>query len=297
MVDQVYANVNVAGQLKAALPAAPSARFARTGRRRPAHGLLRKRRSNFLGTPARCQEAWQNRAAPDRPAVHQQSSRTSRRAITLSGKRRVHRPAAAHGAAHDDSRAACVSGASTLPPGRRSAQGDVEQTRSAPCQKRGEGGQGPDDHPSRPSPCSCSRSASTSTRAARRHAMFVVGIDLVIAGLIVLIARNVAGNQIVNRAGRPPRPRDPPADRRLDDSARAFSSDIGQSIIIVGLAGDGGGVAGRRPAPGGCLPARCRPVVPRAPRSPRMASSSAILLLIVLLGPRSPATRKADFRC
>ena len=122
----------------------------------------------------------------------------------------------------------------------------------------------------------------------RRHALFVVGIDLVIAGLIVLIARNVAGDQIVNALASTEAAR-PAAEATWSIGTRLLS-DIGQSVLIVGLvvmlaatlAGN------RRPAV-----AFRRFAAPWFRERPLATYGIviAILLLIVLWGP-IPATRK-----
>jgi uncharacterized membrane protein len=122
----------------------------------------------------------------------------------------------------------------------------------------------------------------------RRHALFVVGIDLVIAGLIVLIARNVAGTQIVNALASTEAAR-PAADATWTIGTRLLS-DIGQSIIIVGLAVMVAASLGgdRRPAV-----AFRRAAAPWFRERPLATYGIviAILLLIVLWGP-IPATRK-----
>lgn len=71
-------------------------------------------------------------------------------------------------------------------------------------------------------------------RTRRRHALFLVGVDLVIAGAVVIIARNVAGHAIVNALS---------STASVKGAAQAaFSigtrmlSDIAQSAIIIGLA-------------------------------------------------------------
>jgi hypothetical protein len=122
----------------------------------------------------------------------------------------------------------------------------------------------------------------------RRHALFVVGIDLLIAGLIVLIARNVAGTQIVNALASTEAAR--PASEATWSIGTRLLSDIGQSIIIVGLAVMlAASLAGdRRPAV-----AFRRAAAPWFRERPLATYGIviAILLLIVLWGP-IPATRK-----
>jgi hypothetical protein len=122
----------------------------------------------------------------------------------------------------------------------------------------------------------------------RRHALYFVGIDLVIAGLIVLIARNVAEDQIVNSLTNTDAVR--PAVRAVWVIGTGMLSDIAQAVIIVGLAVMlAASLAGtRRPAV-----AFRRASAPWSREHPHVVYGVvlAILLLIVLWGP-IPATRK-----
>ncbi len=121
----------------------------------------------------------------------------------------------------------------------------------------------------------------------RRHTLFFIGIDLVIAGLIVIVARNVAGDQIVNSLTKTDSVK--PAAHAVWSIGTALLSDIAQSTIIIGLAVMlGASLAGpRRPAV-----ALRRAAAPwlRERRGVAYAFVAAVLGLIVLWGP-IPATR------
>jgi len=125
------------------------------------------------------------------------------------------------------------------------------------------------------------------SRTRRRHALFIVGIDLVIAGAIVIIARNVAGHAIVNSLSSTASVK--PAVLAAFSIGTGMLSDIAQSAIIIGLAVLlAASLAGpRRPAV-----ALRRAAAPwlRERRTTTYGVALAVLLLIVLWGP-IPATR------
>ncbi|HEY2656479.1 MAG TPA: hypothetical protein VGI55_11870 [Solirubrobacteraceae bacterium] len=124
-------------------------------------------------------------------------------------------------------------------------------------------------------------------RTRRRHALFVVGVDLVIAGAIVIIARNLAGHAIVNSLSSTAAVK--PAVQAAWSIGTGMLSDIAQSSIIIGLAVMlATSLAGpRRPAV-----ALRRAAAPwlRERRGVVYGTALAVLLLIVLWGP-IPATR------
>jgi hypothetical protein len=281
MVDQVYANVDVAGELKAALPprlqplAGPAAGGLRT--------VAQKAAFEFLGRP-RVQEAWQN---AQRLTAQQFINvvENKSKAITLSGN-----------AVYIDLRPLMgqlttqlglpASVAQALPAGagrlKIMSSNQISTVQNSVKLVKG---------------LTIILPAVALILFAlcvylytgrRRHALFVVGIDLVIAGLIVLVARNVAGNQIVNALASTEAAR--PAAQATWSIGTRLLSDIGQSILIVGLvvmlaatlAGN------RRPAV-----AFRRFAAPWFRERPLATYGIviAILLLIVLWGP-IPATRK-----
>jgi hypothetical protein len=281
MVDQVYANVNIAGELQSALPprlqplAGPAAGGLRT--------VAQKAAFEFLGRP-RVQEAWQRTmrltAQQFINIVENKSN-----AITLSGN-----------AVYVDLRPLMgqlttqlglpASVAQALPAGagrlKVMSSNQISTVQNSVKLVKG---------------LTIILPAVALLlfalcvylyRGRRRHAVFVVGIDLVIAGLIVLIARNVAGDQIVNALASTDAAR-PAADATWTIGTRLLS-DIGQSIIIVGLAVMvAASLAGhRRPAV-----AFRRAAAPWFRERPLATYGivAAILLLIVLWGP-IPATRK-----
>ncbi len=124
-------------------------------------------------------------------------------------------------------------------------------------------------------------------RTRRRHALFIVGIDLVIGGAIILIARNLAGHAIVNSLVATDSAK--PAAQAAWSISTGMLSDIAQSSIIIGLAVMlAAALAGpRRPAV-----ALRRAAAPwlRERRGVAYSVVLAVLLLIVLWGP-IPATR------
>lgn len=281
MVDQVYANVNIAGELQAALPprlqplAGPAAGGLRT--------VAQKAAFEFLGRP-RVQEAWQ---ATMRLTAQQFINvvENKSKAVTLSGNAvfvdlrplmgqlttQLGLPASVAqslpaGAGRlkvmSSSQISTVQNSVKLVKGLTIILPAVALLLFALCVYL---------YTSR-----------------RRHALLVVGIDLVIAGLIVLIARNVAGNQIVNALASTEAAR--PASEATWSIGTRLLSDIGQSIIIVGLAVMlAASLAGnRRPAV-----AFRRAAAPWFRERPfgTYGIVIAILLLIVLWGP-IPATRK-----
>lgn len=68
----------------------------------------------------------------------------------------------------------------------------------------------------------------------RRHTLWIIGIDLVIAGLLVLIARNFAGHQIVNSLVKDDSVK--PATQATWSIGTRLLSDVAQSVVLVGLA-------------------------------------------------------------
>ena len=124
-------------------------------------------------------------------------------------------------------------------------------------------------------------------RGRRRHALFVAGVDLVIAGAIVLVARNLAGHAIVNSLASTASVK--PAAQAAWSIGTGMLSDIAQSTIIIGLVVMlAAALAGpRRPAM-----AIRRAAAPwlRERRTVVYGTALAVLLLIVLWGP-IPATR------
>jgi hypothetical protein len=281
MVDQVYANVDVAGQLKSALPprlqplAGPAAGGLRT--------VAQKAAFEFLGRP-RVQEAWQT---TQRVTAQQFINivEGKSKAITLSGN-----------AVYIDLRPLMgqltttlglpASVAQALPAGagrlKIMSSNQISTVQNAVKLVKG---------------LTIILPAVALLLFAlcvylytgrRRHALFVVGIDLVIAGLIVLIARNVAGDQIVTALASTEAAR-PAADAAWTIGTRLLS-DIGQSIIIVGLAVMvAASLAGNR-RPAVAFRHAAAPWFRERPLA-TYGVVIAILLLIVLWGP-IPATRK-----
>lgn len=281
MVDQVYANVNVAGQIKSALPprlqplAGPAAGGLRT--------VAEKAAFEFLGRP-RVQEAWQHAqriTAQEFINIVEGNSKL----VTLSGN-----------AVFID---------------LRPLMGQLITTLGLPASVA-------QSLPANAGRLKVMSSNQISTvqnvvqlvkglaiilpavalllfalcvylyTGRRRHALFVVGIDLVIAGLIVLIARNVAGNQIVNALASTEAAR-PAADAAWTIGTRLLS-DIGQAIIIVGLAVMlAASLAGNR-RPAVAFRHAAAPWFRERPLA-TYGIVIAILLLIVLWGP-IPATRE-----
>ncbi|MGZ4231049.1 MAG: SHOCT domain-containing protein [Solirubrobacteraceae bacterium] len=281
MVDQVYANVNIAGELQAALPprlqplAGPVAGGLRT--------LAQKAAFELLGRP-RVQAAWQTaQRVTAQQFINVVEGKS--KAITLSGN-----------AVYVDLRPLMgqlttqlglpASVAQALPPGagrlKIMSSNQISTVQDAVDLVKG---------------LTIILPAVALLLFAlcvylytgrRRHALFVVGIDLVIAGLIVLIARNVAGDQIVNALASTEAAR-PAAEATWSIGTRLLS-DIGQSIIIVGLA-----VMAAASLAGDQRPAVAfrRAAAPWFRERPLATYGIviAILLLIVLWGP-IPATRK-----
>ena len=68
----------------------------------------------------------------------------------------------------------------------------------------------------------------------RRHTLWIIGIDLVIAGLLVIIVRNFAGHQIVNSLVKDDAVK-PAAQATWSISTRLLS-DVAQSVVLIGLA-------------------------------------------------------------
>jgi hypothetical protein len=121
----------------------------------------------------------------------------------------------------------------------------------------------------------------------RRRVLFIVGVDGVIAGLLVLIARNVAGHQIVNSIVSTDSVR--PSVQAAWSIGTSMLSDIAQSTIVIGLA-----VMLGASLAGPSRPARAfrRAAAPwfRDRATTSYAVIAALVLLIVLWGP-IPATR------
>jgi hypothetical protein len=124
-------------------------------------------------------------------------------------------------------------------------------------------------------------------RGRRRHALFFVGIDLVIAGLVVLVARNILRSQVTGSLATTAAVK-PAVDAVLTIGTELLS-EVAQSTIIIGLAVMlAASLAGeRRPAV-----AIRRAAAPWLRERPHVAYGFvvAVLLLIVLWGP-IPATR------
>jgi hypothetical protein len=123
--------------------------------------------------------------------------------------------------------------------------------------------------------------------ARRRHALLTVGVDLLIAGLIALVARNVAGNAIVNALASTDGVK--PAVKAVWSIATAMLSDIAQATIIASLAVL---LAAALAGPRRVAVAFRRIAAPWFRERPGVAYTAvlALLLLIVLWGP-IPATR------
>ena len=68
----------------------------------------------------------------------------------------------------------------------------------------------------------------------RRHALWIVGIDLVIAGLLVIIVRNFAGHQIVGSLVKDDAVK--PAAQATWSIGTRLLSDVAQSVVLFGLA-------------------------------------------------------------
>jgi hypothetical protein len=122
----------------------------------------------------------------------------------------------------------------------------------------------------------------------RRHVLLIVGVDGVIAGVIVLIARNVAGHWIVNSLVTTDSVR--PAAQAAWSIGTSTLSDIAQSTIVIGLAVMLAAwlLGPSRPATG-----FRRAVAPWLREHPAMSYTVVlgVLLLIVLWGPIT-ATRQ-----
>ncbi len=68
----------------------------------------------------------------------------------------------------------------------------------------------------------------------RRHTLWIIGIDLVIAGLLVIIVRNFAGHQIVNSLVKNDSVK--PAAQATWSIGTRLLSDVAQSVVLIGLA-------------------------------------------------------------
>jgi Short C-terminal domain len=125
-------------------------------------------------------------------------------------------------------------------------------------------------------------------RGRRRHTLMWVGIDLILAGAVVLVARNLVGSSVVDSLAKTEAAR--PAAEAVWSIGTRILRDIGQAVIITGLpvlfaawlAG------GTRPA----VAAR-RVMAPWLNDRPAVAYGAvgALLCLVVLWAP-IPATRK-----
>lgn len=111
----------------------------------------------------------------------------------------------------------------------------------------------------------------------RRHALWIVGIDLVIAGLLVIIVRNFAGHQIVGSLVKDDAVK--PAAQATWSIGTRLLSDVAQSVVLFGLAVMlAAAVAGpRRPA------VWFRRVIAPWLRERRAISYGAALALLLLL--------------
>jgi Short C-terminal domain len=68
----------------------------------------------------------------------------------------------------------------------------------------------------------------------RRQTLWIIGLDLVIAGLLVLIVRNFAGHQIVNSLVKNDAVK--PATQATWSIGTRLLSDVAQSVVLIGLA-------------------------------------------------------------
>ena len=68
----------------------------------------------------------------------------------------------------------------------------------------------------------------------RRHTLWIIGIDLAIAGLLVIIVRNFAGHQIVGSLVKDDAVK--PAAQATWSIGTALLSDVAQSVVLIGLA-------------------------------------------------------------
>lgn len=121
----------------------------------------------------------------------------------------------------------------------------------------------------------------------RRHTLLLVGIDLVIAGLVVIVVRNVAGHQVVNSLVTADSEK--PAAQAAWSIGTSMLSDIAQATIIIGLAVM---LAASLAGPSRPATAFRRAAAPwfRDRTGTSYVAMLALLLLIVLWGP-IPATR------
>ena len=125
----------------------------------------------------------------------------------------------------------------------------------------------------------------------RRHALWIVGIDLVIAGLLVIIVRNFAGHQIVGSLVKDDAVK--PATQATWSIGTRLLSDVAQSVVLVGLAVMlAAALAGPRRA-AVWLRRKDRPLAARALRLASYGVALVILLLLVWWAP-IPALRMPD---
>jgi len=121
----------------------------------------------------------------------------------------------------------------------------------------------------------------------RRWALLLVGLDLLIAGFVVIIVRNLAGHAIVNSLVADDSVK--PAAQAAWSIGTALLSDIAQSVIIIGLAVLLAAVLAGPTRPAVALRRAAAPWFRDRP-STTYGVILAVLLLIVLWGP-IPATR------
>jgi hypothetical protein len=122
----------------------------------------------------------------------------------------------------------------------------------------------------------------------RRHTLMWVGIDLILAGAVVLVARNLVGSSVVDSLAKTEAAR--PAAEAVWSIGTRILRDIGQALIITGLPVVFAGwlAGGTRPAV-----AVRRALAPWMNDRPAViyGAVGALLCLVVLWGP-IPATRK-----
>jgi hypothetical protein len=122
----------------------------------------------------------------------------------------------------------------------------------------------------------------------RRHTLFFVGVDLLVAGIIVLVARNLGEHYVTNKLAQGETVR--PAVNAAYVIGTDLLRDVASATLLFGLVTL---VAAALAGPRRWAVAIRRPLAPWLRDRPGMAYAvlTAILLLIVLWGP-IPATRK-----
>jgi Short C-terminal domain len=122
----------------------------------------------------------------------------------------------------------------------------------------------------------------------RRHTLFFVGVDLLVAGIIVLVARNLGGHYVTNKLAQGETVR--PAVNAAYAIGTDMLRDVAGATLLFGLVIL---VAAALAGPRRWAVAIRRALAPWLRERPGMAYAvlAAILLLIVLWGP-IPATRK-----